>query len=66
MLKKGELWGFCLHSTVETNVNICRLLFLFVMRLENGGVSDTPEKLWLSKAGLGEMTKLYFSHKNIP
>lgn len=54
------------YSRNYFNVDICRPLFLFVMRLGNGDVSDTPEKMWLAKAGLDEITKLYFSHKNIP
>lgn len=36
------------------------------MRLGNGDVSDNPEKIGLEKAGLGEIAKLYFSHKNPP
>lgn len=36
------------------------------MSLGNGDASDNPEKMWLAKAGLGEIAKLYFSHKNLP
>lgn len=36
------------------------------MGLGNGDVSDNPEKIWLAKAGLSEIAKLYFSHKNLP
>lgn len=54
------------YSRNHLNVKICRLLFFFVMRLGNGDVSDNPEKIGLEKAGLGEIAKLYFSHKNPP